>query len=182
MDRLVVERMATGKPMIKAWLCSSLLALLCLVWHLSGCATDPSGGALAERLRTSEGFATWQQDDGRLKQHMQAVADQYRQDNAIGTLRGYELATRAYLDNGFALYRAYQAVNRSPPLDLVPSLDQRIARLMDVADEYIKQGSTTMAVGIAADVVHNYSDPPMMAPAQRRAEAILLRYRYRQDY
>jgi hypothetical protein len=160
----------------------SLLALIYVVCTMSGCSIDPSGGPMAERLRTPEGFTTWKQDEERLQQRMQAVADQYRQDNAIGTLREYDLATRAYLDNGFILYRAYQTVNRSPPLDLVPSLDQRLARLMDVADEYIKQGSTTMAVGIAADVVQNYSDLPMMASAQRRAEAILLRYRYRRDY
>jgi hypothetical protein len=53
---------------------------------------------------------------------------------------------------------------------------------MDVADEYITQGSIPVGESIASDVVRNYSDLPVMAPAQRRAEAVLLRYRYRQDY
>ena len=73
-------------------------------------------------------------------------------------------------------------MKQDPPDVLVSSLNQRLAIWMDVADEYIKQGSRPMATGIASDVIHNYSDLPVMGPAQRLAEAVLLRYRYRSDY
>lgn len=44
---------------------------------------------------------------------------------------------------------------------------------MDGADEYIQQKSLAMGEGIASDVVHNHSDLPVLAAAQRRAEAVL---------
>src|SRR5215831_4333608 len=42
-------------------------------------------------------------------------------------------------------------------------------------------GSTPVGNSIASEVVRNYSDLPVMEPVRRRAEAVLLRYRYRQD-
>ena len=43
-------------------------------------------------------------------------------------------------------------------------------------------GEHTGGESIASEVVRNHSDLPVMEPVQRRAEAVLLRYRYRQDY
>ncbi len=53
---------------------------------------------------------------------------------------------------------------------------------MDVADEYLKQGSTAMGVGIAREIVLKYSDLDEIDRAQRRAEAVLVKYSYETDY
>src|SRR2546425_7782405 len=153
-----------------------------MVWTLGACMSSPPRSLPAEVLRSPEGIAEWQRGDDALKKGMQHALEQYRLEASLKSLRGYEEAVRAFLDHGFDLYRAYQSSKLEPPADLIPSLDQRTGLLMDVADEYIKQGSLAVGEGIASEVVHNYSDLPVMAPAQRRAEAVLLRYRYRQDY
>ena len=86
------------------------------------------------------------------------------------------------MDHGFALYRTHRDAHKTFPAGLVASLEQRTTLFMNVADEFIKQGSIAVGESMASDVVRDYSDLPQMAPAQRRAEAVLLRYRYRQDY
>lgn len=108
--------------------------------------------------------------------------DRYRREDTLETLQGYEQAVREYLEHGFTLYRSFKEAKRDLPDDLLPSLERRTAQLMDVADEYIRHGSLAMGEGIAGEVVNSYSDLPVMTPAQRRAEAVLMRYRYRQDY
>ena len=149
---------------------------------LQACAGAHSSGVSAETLRTAEGLATWQRGEETLNGKMLAAKETYKQGGSLDALKGYEGSVRDYLDHGFALYRAYRDTNHTFPADLVSSLEQRTNIYMDVADEYIKQGSIAVGESIASDVVRNYSDLPVMAPAQRRAEAVLLRYRYRQDY
>ncbi|TAJ07324.1 MAG: hypothetical protein EPO61_15315 [Nitrospirae bacterium] len=156
--------------------------LACALWGIAACSTGPMSGPHAERLRTPEGLAEWNQQELSLRGEVRATADQYGRAKSLDALQSYEKSVRAFLDHGFALYRAYRAARLDPPPDLIPSLEQRTAWLMDVAEEYIKLGSVAMGEGIAADVVHDYSDLPVLAPAQRRAEAVLMRYRYRQDY
>ncbi len=152
------------------------------VWGIVACSAGSFTEPQAAHLRTPEGLNDWQVRENALRGDLRTASDRYGHEASLDALQGYEKAVRTYLDHGFALYRAYKSAHLDPPPDLVPSLEQRTASLMDVADEYIKQGSPTVAEGIAADVVHNYSDLPVFAPAQRRAEAVLMRYRYRQDY
>ena len=161
-----------------------VISIMCANVALStgGCVHGPSTDLVAETLRTPEGLANWQRKDDAIKGSVQVKQKQYQQDMSIELLKGYETAVREYLDHGFDLYRSYRSANLPLPAGLIPSLEQRTNVLMDVAEEYIKQGSLAMGEGIAADVVHNYADLPAMAPAQRRAEAVLMRYRYRQDY
>ncbi len=156
--------------------------LASVLWGIVACSTGPTGGPRAEQLRTPAGLAEWNQQELSLRGDVRAAADQYGRAGSLDALQSYEKSVRTFLDHGFALYRAYRAAHLDPPPDLIPSLEQRIAWLMDVAEEYIKLGSLAMGEGIAADVVHDYSDLPVLAPAQRRAEAVLMRYRYRQDY
>ena len=161
-----------------------VISVICASVALStgGCVHGPSTDLVAETLRTPEGLANWQRGDDAIKGSVQVKQKQYQQDMSIELLKDYETAVREYLDHGFNLYRSYRSGNLPLPAGLIPSLEQRTNVLMDVAEEYIKQGSLAMGEGIAADVVHNYADLPAMAPAQRRAEAVLMRYRYRQDY
>jgi len=53
---------------------------------------------------------------------------------------------------------------------------------MDVADGYIRQGSTPVGERIASEVVRSYSDLPVREPVQRRAEAVLIRHHDPQEY
>jgi hypothetical protein len=158
------------------------LIVLLFACGLTACAAGSSDGQLAAYLRTPEGFAGWRQGEGDLKREAQAASEQYQHEASLPALQAYEKAVRAYLDHGLLLYRSYQAAKFDLPPDLEDSLEQRTAQLMDVADEYIKQHSTAMGVGIASEIVVKYSDLHDMSAAQRRAEAVLLRYRYRQDY
>jgi len=158
------------------------LLVVGMVWTLAACASTQSRGLPAEVLRTPEGFAEWQRGEEVLKKEVQATHEQYKRENSLKSLKEYETAVRDYLDHGFSLFRVYQGSHLTLPDNLIVSLEQRTGLFMDVADEYIKHGSLAVGEGIASDVVHNYSDLPVMAPAQRRAEAVLLRYRYRQDY
>src|SRR5213594_185143 len=158
------------------------LLIVGMVWTLAACMSSSSRGLSAEVLRTPEGVAEWQREEEELKKTVQATLEQYKRENSLKSLKEYEVAVQDYLDHGFSLYRAYQGSPLTFPDNLIASLEHRTGLLMDVADEYIKQGSLAVGEGIASDVVHNYSDLPVMAPAQRRAEAVLLRYRYRQDY
>jgi hypothetical protein len=53
---------------------------------------------------------------------------------------------------------------------------------MEVADDYMREESIPMEVGIAREIVVDYLDLPFMTRAQHRAEALLLEYSYRTDY
>lgn len=161
-----------------------LVSTLCTVTGLmlQGCASDHPGGISTEGLQTPEGYAAWEQGEEVLKGKMRAAREAYKQGESLDALKDYEGSVREYLDHGFALYRTYRDTNHRFPANLVSSLEQRTNTFMDVADEYIKQGSIAVGESIASDVVRNYSDLPVMPQAQRRAEAVLLRYRYRQDY
>lgn len=160
------------------------LSLICAGAALmtGGCIQSQSKDVAAEELRTPEGLSNWHRAESVMKSNVQVKQQQYLHDASLELLRGYEAAVREYLEHGFALYREFRTSNVALPADLVQSLEHRTGLLMDVADEYIKHGSLAVGEGIAADVVHNYADLPAMAPAQRRAEAVLMRYRYRQDY
>lgn len=159
---------------------STLCAIMALMFQ--SCAGGQPSEISEEVLLSPEGFATWERGEEALKEKMLAARESYKQGGSLDALKGYEGSVRDYLDHGFALYRAYQNTHRPLPADLLSSLEQRTGLFMDVADEYIKHGSIAVGESIASDVVRNYSDLPVMAPAQRRAEAVLLRYRYRQDY
>jgi hypothetical protein len=161
-----------------------LVSTLCTITGLllQSCASDQANRVSAEALRTPEGFAAWEQGEEVLKGNMLAAGEAYKQGGSLDALKDYEGSVREYLDHGFALYRTYRDTNHAFPPGLVSSLEQRTNTFMDVADEYIKHGSIAVGESIASDVVRNYSDLPVMPPAQRRAEAVLLRYRYRQDY
>ena len=163
------------------WSSKSAALLICAFWAVVGCTTGGARQPSSVEL-TPEGLAQWERQDAELQARANTAYELYQQDQSLEVLRVYELEIRKYLDHGFALYRSYRRAKQEPPSDLVRSLEQREALLMDVADEYIKQGSLAKGEGIAAEVVHDYSDLPALTPAQRRAEALLLRYRYRQDY
>jgi hypothetical protein len=172
--------------MVKASMVRSLFIVgtLCATagFLLQACAGGQPGGVSIETLRTPEGFAGWEQREEGLKKKMLAARETYKREESLDALKGYEGSVREYLDHGFDLYRTYRDTNHAFPADLISSLEQRTSLFMDVADEYLKQGSIAVGEGIAADIVRDYSDLPTLAPAQRRAEAVLLRYRYRQDY
>lgn len=160
----------------------SRMLAFCLLCEMAACTTNWGGGQQAAQLRTPQGLADWQRQETSLKEEVKKAYGRYEKDASLDALQSYEQAVRAFLDHGFMLYRVYRSAHLEPPPDLIPSLEQRTAWLMDAAEEYIKLGSIAMGEGIAADVVHDYSDLPTLAPAQRRAEAVLMRYRYRQDY
>ena len=172
--------------MTKASLVSSLFIVgtLCAMagFLLQACTGGQPGGVLTETLKTPERFAAWKQREEDLLEEVLATRKSYKQEDSLDTLKGYEGSVREYLDHGFELYRNYRDTNHTFPPGLVSSLEQRTSLYMDVADEYIKHGSIAVGESIAAVVVRDYSDLPTLAPAQRRAEAVLLRYRYRQDY
>ena len=153
-----------------------LASLLCSTTACTILSTTSDLQPIAERR------GEWERQEAALIMQIEQAQARYREDSTLEFLRGYEAAIRDYLDRGFALYRAYLAEHREPPGTLIASLDKRTSVLMDVADEYIKHGSLAVGEGIAADIVHEYSDLPQLSVAQRRAEAVLLRYRYRQDY
>jgi len=159
----------------------AMLAAIYLALSIGACSTGPSE-AYKAYMRTPQGLAEWQRKDTMLDQQVGIAAQRYQREGSIQVLRKYETVLRSYLDHGFALYRAYRTANREVPLDdLIPSLHQRQARLMDVADEYIRQGGTRLAEGIAADLVHEYADLPETSRARQRAEALLFRYRYSRE-
>ena len=158
------------------------MVLASVILMMVSCVHDGANDTNATMLRTPEGLARWQHEDGIMQSRVQLKQKQYQQDMSLEQLKGYEITVREYLDHGFDLYRSYRSAKLVLPAELVPSLEKRTGLLMDVADEYIKHGSLAVGEGIAADVVHDYADLPTMAPAQRRAEAVLMRYRYRQDY
>ena len=154
--------------------------MICLI--IQACSSGGSVGLSKEVLSSPAGFLQWQQNEILLKKSVQDHLRSYQREQSLEVLQEYEGAVRAYLDHGFELYRAYEKTHKPLPSDLIPSLESRTDLLMDVADEYIKHGSLALGEGIADDMVHDYSDLPAMARAQRRAEALLMRYRYRQDY
>lgn len=160
------------------------LAILCgfyVALHISACSTGPSETYMAY-LRSPQGLLEWQREDKALEQKVGIAEQQYQRDASIQALRAYEKAVRSHLDHGFSLYRSYSLSTRKAPIDdLVPSLERREARLMDVANEYIKQGGTRLAEGIAEDLVHKYDDLPETSRVRQRAEALLFHYRYSKE-
>lgn len=156
--------------------------VVCVFATLMSCGTPLMPHSSTDDLRTAEGLAQWEKEERAMQEAMQTARDRYERDPSLDVLQDYEKSVRAYLDHGFLLYRHYRATRLEPPAGLIPSLEVRTGSLMDVADQYIHHGSLAMGEGIASDVVHDYSDLPALAPAQRRAEAMLLHHRYRQDY
>lgn len=159
-------------------------ALLCLVSLTPSLSCGPNGSYahLAPYLHSYEGFQEWQRGEEGLQKQVHSAAGHYQQTHAIQDLAAYEEAVREYLNHGMTLYRAYTAVGYRLPKGLLPSLDQRTNRLMDLADEYLRQGSTPVAVGIAREVIISYGDLRVMNRAQHRAEDLLIEYSYRTDY
>jgi hypothetical protein len=153
--------------------------LISLLWAVGACKPIGSGALQANQLQTAEGRTEWEQQEPSMLVTLRTAVERYKREHSLDALQDYEKTVRAYVDHGFILYRGYQAAKLQPPSELATSLEKRTALLMDVADEYIKQGSQAVAEGIASDVIHDYSDLPVMGPSQRRAERLLQRYRYR---
>jgi hypothetical protein len=147
-----------------------------------GCQVTPDPNqTLAGYLHSPAGFRTWQRSDDELRQRVEGTEKNYQSTQSMDALQEYENAVRAYVDHGFLLYKAYEAAGYRLPSDLIRSLEKRTAALMDVADAYLKQGSTPVAVAIARDVIVEY-DHLKMDRAQWRAEGMMLEYSYRTDY
>jgi hypothetical protein len=136
----------------------------------------------AKYLHSSEGFEEWKKGEKELRDAAEVATENYRREGSMKALGAYDRAVHEYLDHGFALLRAYKAATFTLPPGLEASLEQRTNQLMDVADEYLKQGSEIVAVALSREVIHNYSDVERMDRAQRRAEGILFQYRYQRNY
>lgn len=131
---------------------------------------------------SAEGSANWTQHGEELAQTADAAGAEYRRLQTVAALRTYEVAVRTYLDYGFARYRAIDASSTEFPSGFRRSLEHRTSELMDIADEYLKQGiSDIVAVEIARAVVNEYN-VGRMDHAQRRAEAMLDERRYQRNY
>lgn len=113
---------------------------------------------------------------------MDTAASRYRSSHTIEDLPEYDKALQECLDHGFTLHKVYEAADFDCPPILVRSLERRTNEFMDVADEYLKQGSEIIAVAIAREVILKYGDLKDMDRAQMRAEGILLQYRYQRNY
>jgi len=137
---------------------------------------------LGHYFQTPEGFTQWQQEHTAVEERLNTTKMAYETQKSMDALYAYYQALLEYLDHGYLLVRSYNAVNVEVPRTITHSLDDTANELMDVADQYLQQGSVPMAIGITREVIIKYSGTGMMTPAQRRAEAIMLRYRYRQDY
>lgn len=152
-----------------------------LLMLLAGCnlrlGTPPD-----EQLLSPQGYAKWEAEDNRLYHLFTETRKTYKTSDDFNDLQPYWRAAQQYINHGFTLYRAYQHHRQQPSGDLVASLEARTGYLMDVADEFIKHHSTAMGVGIANEIVRDYSDLAVMAPAQRRAHHVLDEYRGRGDY
>lgn len=135
----------------------------------------------------------WDRGEPGLRQEIEQAQTRYRnvtainqagmgtEESSLEALRAYEAAVRVYLDLGFVLYRTYLTKHQNPPDALFSALNHETEVLMDIADEYLRQGSRTVSVGIASDVMHQY-DLGRMTDPRRRAEAMLIDTRYREDY
>jgi len=157
------------------------LLLLCSVIAACGLA-GPSAGQLAAYYQSPEGSAEWKKEEERLAEGAAAAAEQYHRGKTVEALTAYEKALRDYLDHGFLLYRVLDTTDSGFPKGFRTSLEARALELMDVADEYLKLGvSDVVAVDIARTVIHKYS-VDRMDRAQRRAEGILMQYRYQRNY
>lgn len=150
---------------------------------ITACALgDPSAGPLGAYLQSPQGSAEWKNTEQQLAQAAAAAATEYRRAKTLDALAIYEKAVRACLDHGFLLYRVLDASSSGFPTGFRRSLEDRASELMDIADEYLKLGaSDIIAVAIARDVIHEYN-VERMDRAQRRAEGILMQYRYGRNY
>jgi hypothetical protein len=159
-------------------------AVLCLAALTTTISCGPNGSYahLAPYLHSQGGFQAWQRGEGDLQKQVNSAADHYQQTHALQDLQVYEEAVRKYLNHGMTLYRVYTAVGYRLPKGLLPSLDRRTNKLMDLANEYLRQGSTPVAVSIAREMIINYGDLNVMNRAQLRAEDVLIKYSYQTDY
>lgn len=160
-----------------------LLLLVTACWAITACGlTGPSSGELAMYYQSPEGSAEWKKDEKRFANTAKTAADEFQRAKTVEALTAYEKAVRDYLDHGFLLYRVLDASDSPFPKGFRTSLEDRALELMDIADEYLKMGvSDVVAVDIARTVIHKYS-VGRMDRAQRRAEGILMQYRYQRNY
>ena len=136
---------------------------------------------LAEHLHSPDGFADWQSTEAQLATSTESARTEYNRVHTMESLQVYEKAIREYLDHGFVLYHALRSSSYDLPRGLRQSLEHRTMEFMDVADGYLKEGSTPVAVGIAREVILKYN-VGRMDRAQHRAEGILMEYRYQRNY
>jgi len=159
------------------------LLLVTACWAITACGlTGPSSGELAMYYQSPEGSAEWKKDEERFADTAKTAANEFQRAKTVEALTAYEKAVRDYLDHGFLLYRVLDASDSPFPKGFRTSLEIRALELMDIADEYLKLGvSDVVAVDIARTVIHKYS-VGRMDRAQRRAEGILMQYRYQRNY
>lgn len=151
---------------------------------LSACtlASQQESKDLGQYFSTVEGFTKWQQKQTALAEQVDTTKMTYETQKSMDALSAYYRRLLEYLDHGFLLVRSYDAINVPVPKTLTRSLEDATNALMDIAVQYLQQGSIPMAEGIAREVIVKYSGTGRMTTAQRRAEALMLRYPYRQDY
>jgi hypothetical protein len=158
------------------------IVLIVLFMAIIACtSTSQNYAKLAEHLHSPEGFANWQSTEAQLAIATESARTEYNRVHTMESLRVYENAIREYLDHGFVLYHALSNSSYDLPRGLRQSLELRTMELMDVAEGYLKEGSTPVAVGIARDVILKYN-VGRMDRAQHRAEGILMEYRYERNY
>lgn len=141
--------------------------------------------AVIERLQTPEGHQEWEQQFHRLEAQLTVAKDRYAHERTLESLRLYELAVRASLAHDLVFYRAYS--NGRPRSSdgeavdfILPVLKATIDRLMDVAEEYVKQENRATARAIAGEVLTQYEDLPGVG-TQQRANVLLFQYRGRES-
>jgi hypothetical protein len=153
-----------------------------LLLAIIACTSTPQNYVkLAEHLHSPEGFADWQSTEAHLATATESARTEYNRVHTMEALRVYEKAIEEYLDHGFVLYHALRNSSYDLPRGLRRSLEHRTMELMDVADGYIKEGSTPVAVEIAREVILKYN-VGMMDRAQHRAEGVMMEYQYERNY
>ena len=129
---------------------------------------------------TASTVAEMQETDVELEGATRRAKQMYEQDRSLASLGKYEQASRRYLEHAITLYRMYLLSYLSPPRDFLSSFEERAQILMDVADEYARQRRPGLAEDIAFDLL--YADLPIVTRAQKRAETMLLHYRFSREY
>lgn len=170
-----------------------LLAILVTGFMTQACTMFKASGDSVpayQMLRTPDGYGKWYQRFLALNWDMLAAQAKYEREKSPDALRVYELAVQKCLDHSAALYWAYQYDNHptAPNKDIAatievisPYLNTMANRMMNVAEEYVKQGYTAAGTAIAAHLVTHYPDIALRS-VRERAEGLLVQHRYQRDW
>lgn len=140
-------------------------------------------------MRTPDGYATWHKRFLALNWDMLTAQDRSGRDKSPDGLRAYALAVQKALDHGAILYWAYQY--DSPPnapnkeilatIEVIsPYLKMMAGRLMNLAEEAVKQGDTATGTAVAAHLLAHYPDLAL-GVVRQQAEGLLVRHRDQRD-